>query len=482
MVRILAIDAGTTGVRAIVFDDRGARLGSGYEELAMRYPRPGWAEQDAAEIWRATERVIARALTAAGVAPGEIDAIGVTNQRSSIVGWDARTLAPLSAMISWQDVRAATRANEIQAQGFFVTPNVAVSKADWILHNVREAAAAGREGRLRFGGVEAWLVAKLTNGAHLCDHANASATGFYAHLDARWDAALLAALEMPEGAMPELVASSGRLAVTESGVFGASVPIAGLCGDQQAALYGLGCVVDGDTKCSYGTSAMVDSATGTTLALRGAAVYPLVAWTLDGASEASWCVEGSVITAGAAVQWLRDGLRVADSAEAIGALAATVTDSGGVWMVPALQGLGTPFAQSEVRGLIGGLSRGSGRAQIARALLEGIANRVCDVAEAVWHGVSPPRALRVDGGASRNDLLMQLQSDLLGLPIERSPEPDGSALGVAALARRGVGLAVNDPAAVWHPDRVFEPGSSAAERESTRALWRTRIELAARSG
>ena len=481
MTRILAIDAGTTGVRAIVFDERGRRLGSDYVELSMHYPRPGWAEQDATEIWRATQSVIAGALHDAGIAPGQIETLGVTNQRSSIVAWDARTLAPLPPMISWQDVRAAARASELQAQGFFVTPNVSVSKAEWILRNVAGAKAAAREGTLRLGGMETWLVAKLTNGAHVSDHANASATGFYAHMDAKWDAALLSAVEIPDGAMPELVPSSGQIAWTSAEGFGARVTLAGLCGDQQAALFGLACVNDGDTKCSYGTSAMVDCATGGTITLRGPGVYPLVAWTLEGESDTAWCVEGSVITAGAAVQWLRDALRVAETAEEIGALAATVSDTAGVWMVPALQGLGTPFTDSNARGLIGGLSRGSGRAHIARALLEGIAQRVCDVAEAVWQGVSSPRVVRVDGGASRNDLLMQIQSDVLGMPIERSAEPDGSALGVARLAGRAVGLVDLNASATWAPDRVFYPQRVAADREAMREKWRERIELAARA-
>ena len=218
------------------------------------------------------------------------------------------------------------------------------------------------------------------------------------------------------------------------------------------------------------------------IALRGPAVYPLVAWTLEGEASTAWCVEGSVITAGAAVQWLRDGLRVADTAEEIGALAATVSDTAGVWMVPALQGLGTPFGDSNARGLIGGVSRGSGRAHIARALLEGIAHRVCDVTEAVWQGGSVPSVVRVDGGASRNDLLMQIQADLLGLPIERSPEADGSALGVARLAALGLGRAGFQASETWRPDRTFYPRAAFADRDAMRARWRERVALAGRGG
>jgi glycerol kinase len=467
-------------VRAIVFDERGRRLGSDYRELVMTYPRPGWAEQDPAEMWGTTRTVVGGALRRAGISPRHIDAIGITNQRSSVMAWDARTLAPLAPMISWQDVRAAERAAELQSQGFFVMPNVSVTKAEWMLRNVPAVASAATAGRLRLGGVEAWLAANLTGGAHVCDHANASATGFYAHLQGCWDATLLTAVSIPGSAMPRLVPCAGGLATTTDDAFGARVPLAGLCGDQQAALFGLACVNDGDTKCSYGTSAMVDSATGSSFALRGPAVYPLVAWTLESSSEVTWCVEGSVITAGAAVQWLRDGLRVADSAAAIGEVAATVADSAGVWVVPALQGLGTPFGDSGARGLIGGLSRGSERAHIARALLEGIAHRVCDVADAVWQGVATPAAIRVDGGASRNDLLMQLQADYLGIAVERSVEADGSALGVARMAACGAGVASADEVTIWKPERVFEPRIGQPVRAAARAQWRERVALAAR--
>jgi glycerol kinase len=477
VTRILAIDAGTTGVRAIVFDQRGTRLGSGYRELAMTYPRPGWAEQNPAEIWHSTRAVIADALGDARLAPHEVNAVGITNQRSSVMTWDARTLSPLSAMLSWQDIRAVERATELQAQGFFVTPNVSVTKAEWILRNVPEVREAARLGSLRFGGVEAWIAANLTGGAHMCDHANASATGFYAHLEHSWDRALLAAVDIREAALPRLVPCAAALATTSADSFGARVPLAGICGDQQAALFGLACTETGATKCSYGTSEMVDCASGADLALRGPAVYPLVAWTSN-SDDMTWCVEGSVITAGAAVQWLRDALRIAKSAAAIGLLAASVPDSAGVWVVPALQGLGTPYADSSARGLIGGLSRGSERAHVARALLEGIAHRVCDVAEAVWQGGSVPVALRADGGASRNDLLMQLQADLLGLPVERSAEPDGSALGIARMAACGAALCGRGDIEAWKPDRVFEPSTSFANRHAARELWRERVPLA----
>lgn len=480
MARILAIDAGTTGVRAILFGSDGKRLGSAYCELTTRYPRPGWVEQDPDEIWLNTLAVVGQAFRSAGIAPRDVAAVGLTNQRSSIVAWDSASGQPLSSLISWQDTRAAARAAALQEAGFFVTPNVAVSKAEWLVRNTPGARDAARAGRLRLGGMESWLIFKLSNGAHVSDHANASATGFYAHLEGTWDKKLLEAVDIAESCLPELVDCAGNLAVTDSRAFGAAVPIAGLCGDQQAALYGLACETAGATKCSYGTSAMVDAASGLNIALGGPGTYPLLAWRLPGRESPTWCVEGNVITAGAAVQWLRDALGVIECAADVEPLATSVADSGGVWMVPALQGLGTPFADSRARGLIGGLTRGSGPGQIARALLEGIAHRVCDVAETVWMGTGRADALRVDGGASSNDLLMQLQADFLGVPVERGSEPDASALGVARLAALGVGASAGMWGEwSWAPVRVFEPGLSTDELGAARSRWQRRLQLAA---
>jgi glycerol kinase len=482
MARILAIDAGTTGVRAIVFAGDGARLASAYREIVIRYPRPGWAEQDLGELWAKTQAVMSEAMSRAGMYPSAFDGIAITNQRSSVAAWDARHLQPLSPLISWQDVRAADRANVLRASGFFVTPNVSVSKAEWIVRNTPAASDAAVTRTLRLGGTEAWLVANLTGGAHLCDHANASATGFYEHRLESWDPGLLDAVGISSDCMPQVVDCQGRLALTDSDVFGAAVPIAGLCGDQQASLYGAHCETRGATKCSYGTSAMVDAWSGAALAIGSPGTYPLVAWRLNGDEGPTWCVEGSVITAGAAVQWLRDGLGLIRHAAEIGELAAGASDSGGVWVVPALQGLGTPFAESRARGIVGGLSRSSAAPQIARALLEGIAHRVCDVAEAVWAATGRPSELRADGGASRNDLLLQLQADFLGLPVERAFEPDGSAFGVARMASRGLEMeeAVRG-ASAWRAQHRFEPRISDDARDTARIVWSRRVALAARA-
>ena len=474
---ILALDAGTTGVRAIVFDTGGSARASAYRELETVYPEPGRCEQDLDGVWTRTREVIDEALGRAGVAAADVAALGIANQRSSVGAWESETLQPVSPMLTWQDSRGRRRADELQAEGFFVTANVAVTKAEWIVKNVPDAARLAASGKLRLGGVESWLVARLTGGRHVTDHSNASATGFYAHFEGGWEKNLLAKTGVPESAVPELVDSSGTVASTDPAAFGAAVPLAGICGDQQASLFGLGCFDAGTTKCSYGTSAMVDTVCGDSLALGGANTYPLVAWKIG--ERVTWAIEGSVITAGAAVQWLRDGLGVLGDAAESAAVAASMPDSGGAWAVPAFEGIGTPLAVPAARATIGGISRGTTRAHVVRAVLEGIAHRVADAAEAVWHDGPRPDALRADGGASRNDLLMQMQADFLGMPVECAAETDGSALGAAMLAAEGAGLEEARAARAWRPARRFEPSWTQARREEARANWARRIALVA---
>jgi glycerol kinase len=476
VARILAIDAGTTGVRAIVFGDDGQVVGAAYRELLMLYPQPGWVEQDPEDLWLRTKTVIAEAISNAGCEPGHIVAVGVANQRSSAVAWDCATLLPLARMLVWQDTRTADRCAQLGHQGFFVTPNMAVTKFEWILQNVPAARAAAAAGRLRCGTPDAYLCAKLSGGCHATDYSNAATTGLYSHLERTWDATLMASIGIDHGTLPTIVDSSSTIATTDAAVVGFAVPIAALCGDQQSSLYGLGCRVPGSTKCSYGTAAMVDANSGSAITMGGPGTYPLVAWSIAG--ELTYCVEGTVVTAGAAVQWLRDGLAVIAEASELSALAASVPDSGGVWAIPAFQGLGTPFAAATVRASIGGLSRGSTRAHLARAFLDGIAQRVTDVAASVWESGQRPSALRADGGASANDTLMQMQADLLGMPVERSSIREGAALGVAMLARRAIGDDIDD--APWSPDRAFEPRISDAERQERREAWAVCVGRAAR--
>lgn len=480
MKPVLAIDVGTSGVRAIVF--RGdSPVAAAHRELATDFPQPGWAAQDPLEVWNTLVGVAAEVVSAAetdGTGASEIAAIGIANQRSSILAWDAETLEPLSPVITWHDLRGADRAAELTDLGYFVNASVAVTKAEWLVRNHKPVGEAAAAGRLKLGGPESYLVARLSGGAHVIDHANASATGFYAPFDNAWEANLLELTGIDPACMPEIIDSCGPIAETTGELLGRPVPIAGLCGDQQAALYGLSCADDGQTKCTYGTAAMVDANSGENLALRGEGAYPLVAWT--GRAGTRWCVEGNVNTAGAAVQWLRDGLSVLENAAESSALAESVPSSGGVWSVPAFQGLGTPYMVSEARAAVGGLSRASTRAHVVRAMLEGVAQCVTDVAEAVWENGTRPAAIRVDGGASRNDFMMQFQADLLGMPVERSSVADGAALGAARLAAVGIGERDHaDAVSTWSPDRVFEPSISGDEREALRVRWKKRVELVA---
>ena len=475
MSYLLAIDIGSTGVRALVFDESENVCGSAYHELVTRFPRPGWAEQDVEEVWRETTEVIRLALVESSLAAGDLTAIGIANQRSSVVVWDAATLRPVSPLLLWHDVRATERAQQLAAQGYFINASVAVTKAEWLVRNIAEVGDLASAGRLRIGGPESYVLARLSGGAYAVDHANASATGFYAPFELGWEKTLLGLVGIDPEWMPEIVDSCGEIARTRADEFGAAVPIAGMCGDQQAALFGLGCTDPGMTKCTYGTAAMLDTNTGDSLALSGEGTYPLVAWSR--ANVPTWCIEGNVTTAGAAVQWLRDGLAVVGDSAETSALSMTVADSGGVWAVPAFQGLGTPFGESRARAVVGGLSRGTTRAHVVRAMLEGIAERVVDVADAVWQETARPAVLRVDGGASRNDFLMQSQADLLGMPVERSPISDGSALGAARLAAIAIGRGKAVDAMPWRPDRVFEPAISADERGARRRRWKRRLEL-----
>jgi glycerol kinase len=472
---VMGIDAGTTGVRAFVFDEGGASLATAYREIVSSYPRPQWMEQDPVEVWAATRAVMLESIERAGAEATDIAAVGITNQRSSIVAWDGPTSKPLSPMIIWQDTRTAARCAELQGQGLYVTPMMAASKAEWIVKNVPEAREARAAGRLRLGTPNAFLAACLCGDVNVSDHGNASPTGLYSYFQNDWDEAHLAALDLTRDVLPTLVDSSGEIGRTKAEAFGAETLLAGMAGDQQASLFGLGCVELSQAKCSYGTSAMITMNSGESVAFGGSGTYPIVAWRYGGRTVFS--LEGQVVTAGAAVQWLRDGLGVVADASETAAMAASVVDSHGVWAVPAFQGLGTPMMQAEAKAMIGGLSRGSTKAHIVRAVLEGIAQRVADVAESIEQGVARPASLRVDGGASRNDFLMQAQADLLGIPVERSRFTDGAALGAARLAGVGAGVWPASAAASFDAERVFEPQISTDERDSRRAAWKKRLDL-----
>jgi len=474
----LGIDEGTTGVRAAIVDGSARIVGLAYRELRQRYPQPGWVEQDADEILASTKDVVAQVLAAAKVRPDDLAAVGVTNQRGSAVLFEPGG-KPLGPVVAWQDQRTRARCEELMREGIFASPYTAASKYEWLLRN----HAAGRApGSFRLGTVDAWLAHWLTGEAHVSDHSNHSVSGVYDFLEGRYDARALAAFGLDEAFLPGFTDSSAVVGTTSRALFGASVPVAALAGDQQAAMFGLACTTPGSVKLSLGTSGMMDLNAGTSLSAPGPGAYPLVLWALDGVR--TFCFEGNTITAGAAAQWLRDGLGLVRTLDELEPLARSVASSEGVWAVPALQGLGTPHLDANARGMIGGLSRGSTRAHIARAVLEGVALRSGEVFAALTESApSRPQTLRVDGGAASNTLLLELVADAVGVPVERPAVLESAALGAALLAGRAVGLWRDDEvAAKFRVGRVFEPRLDPGERTERLERFARRVGLAREAG
>lgn len=470
----LGIDEGTTGVRAAVVAADGRVAGLAYREIAQRYPEPGWVEQDGDEIWSATREVVSRALAAARIAPGDVAAVGLTNQRGSAVLFEPGG-RPLGPIVTWQDQRTRERCEELMREGVFASPYTAASKYEWL---VRHHAADLPAERYRLGTIDCWLAHCLTGEAHVSDHSNQSVSGLYDFLAGTYDARTVDAFGLDPATLPGFVDSSLVIGETRREVFGASVPVAALAGDQQAAMYGLACHAVGSVKLSLGTSGMMDLNAGTSLTAPGPGAYPLVLWSLDGVR--SFCFEGNTITAGAAAQWLRDGIGLVQKLDEIEPLARSVASSDGVWAVPALQGLGTPHLDANARGMIGGLSRGSGRAHVARAVLEGVAWRCGEIFEALTESVATrPQTLRVDGGAAVNTLLLELVADAAGVPVERPELLDSAVLGAALLAGRAVGAWHDeDVAARFRAARVLEPRLGRGERAEQLERWRRRVALA----
>ncbi len=478
---VLAIDEGTTGVRAHVFDSAGTLCGAAYQELSASYPHPGWIEQDPLAIWRTAQAVTERALAKAKLRASDIDAIGICNQRASVLVWDRRTSEPVYPAIVWQDTRTAARIPQLLEQGFFTNSLASATKLEWILQNIPDGVSRAAAGDLCFGTVDSWLAWKLSGGKlHVTDYSNASCTTLFDVLQAIWDVNALQLLDIPAAILPRAAQSSEIYGMSSAEAFGAEVPIAGMAGDQQAAMFGEMCVDPGSVKITYGTSGMADIHTGEypVMSLRGA--YPLILWGIDG--QRSFCLEGTTVTAGAAVQWLRDGLGVLRDLDESGPLAASVPDNGGVWAVPAFQGLGTPHMDPGARALIGGLSRGSTRAHVVRAVLEGIAYRSREVLTTLLEdsGNAPPARLRVDGGAAANDFLLQHLSNVLGLPVERPRSVQASALGAAYLAGLAVGVwkSVDELRHTYRSGKVFEPQWDADRRDTAFALWQRNVAAA----
>ena len=474
MRHVIAIDQGTTGSTVLVLDEQLQLRGRGYREFRQIYPQPGWVEHDPEDIWSSVTAALGQALT--GIDPGSIAAIGITNQRETAVLWDRKTGTPVHNAIVWQDRRTADRCAELKASGkeervkqltgLTLDPYFSGTKIHWMLNNVDGLAARARAGEIAFGTVDSYLVNRLTGGAvHATDVTNASRTLLLDLHTLAWSDELLETMSVPRAVLPEVVASSGPIGQTR-GVSGLpdGIPIAGIAGDQQSALFGQACFAPGDAKCTYGTGAFILMNTGDKAVASKSGLLTTVAWKLA-TGELRYALEGSAFIAGAAVQWLRDGLQFFSSAKEIEGLAASVPDSAGVIVVPAFAGLGAPHWRPEGRGAIMGLTRGTTRAHIARATLEGIALQNVDILRAMERDSGRAlTVLKVDGGASANDLLMQFQSDVLGVEISRPELVETTALGAAFLAGLGTGV-WKDQAEVtktWREQKRFKPTSDRA--------------------
>ncbi len=470
---ILAIDQGTTGSTCLVFDGEGRIAGRAYSEFEQHFPRPGWVEHDAAEIWEVTRRVAAEAIAAAGIEGGELDGIGITNQRETVVAWDPASGEPLHRALVWQDRRTAGRCEELRAAGqeplvrertgLTIDPYFSATKIEWLLAN-----AEGIE-RAVFGTIDSWLLFKLT-GRHVTDYSNASRTMLFDIRRLRWDPELCGLLGIDAGRLPEPLPSAHVYGTTSE--FGGEVPVAGIAGDQQAALFGQACHAPGMAKNTYGTGSFVLLNAGAEAPRPPDGLLATVAWGLE--DEVVYALEASIFVTGAAVQWLRDGLGIVEEAGESEALAASLECNDGVYFVPALTGLGSPHWDPYARGTIVGLTRGSGRAHLARAALEAIAYQTVDAVRA--QEAASGRSLEVlkaDGGAVANAWLMQFQADVLGVPVVVPEIAETTALGAAYLAGIATGRWSREQVGeMWRQAARYEPRMAAAERERLLGEWR----------
>jgi glycerol kinase len=481
----LALDQGTTSSRAIIFDQAGSIRALAQKEFKQYFPQPGWVEHDADEIWVTQAGVAAEAMTKAGLLPKDIAAIGITNQRETTVVWNRETGQPLGHAIVWQDRRTAGFCDQLKRDGLqgliqkktglVIDAYFSGSKLRWILDNVPEARKQAEQGKLAFGTIDSWLVWKLTEGRqHVTDFTNASRTMLCNIRTGEWDDELLEILKVPRSMLPRIARSSEVYGIAER--FGA--PIAGIAGDQQAALFGQACTRPGMVKNTYGTGCFMLMYTGTKMTPSKNSLLTTAAWKIAD-QKLEYALEGSIFIAGAVVQWLRDGLGVIKTASEIEALAASVPDNGGIYFVPAFAGLGAPHWDQYARGSIMGLTRGTTAAHIARAALEGIAFQVADVLSAMEadSGIKL-KELRVDGGASANNVLMQFQADILDVPVVRPAIQETTALGAAYLAGLAVGYwrDLAEISSQWKVERRFEPAMKSDQRDRLRETWTKALE------
>ncbi len=485
---VLAIDAGTTGVTAVVVTPEGTIAAKGYQEFAQHFPQPGWVEHSPEEIWQATLEATRAAV--AQVDASQLRGIGITNQRETILLWDRETLGSPRRAIVWQDRRTAAICNRLREEGheervaeltgLRLDPYFSGTKLVWLAENEPHTWALVQDGRYAVGTVDSYLIARMTRGTwHATDVSNASRTLLFDLERGDWSDELCALFGVPRDALPEIVPSWGEIATTDARSFlGLELPIAGIAGDQNAALFGQTCYDVGDTKCTYGTGSFILTNTGTDVVRSDAGLLSTAAWKSP-SGELTYALEGAIFVTGAAVQWLRDGIQVVGSAAETAAIASTVDDSEGVVFVPALTGLGAPDWDPHARGLIIGITRGTTRAHLVRATLEAITFEVRDVVDTL-PAETPLTSLTVDGGASANDLLCQLQADQLGVPVERPEIVETTALGAAFLAGLGTGVweSTDDLRETWQLDRRFEPAGDRDQADAAHQRWRRAVERA----
>ncbi|HVL63580.1 MAG TPA: glycerol kinase GlpK [Actinomycetota bacterium] len=486
---VCAIDAGTTGITVLVLDADARVRGRAYSEFTQHFPRPGWVEHDAEEIWEVTRGVLGAALEDAGASGSDLAAIGITNQRETAVLWDRKTGQPVAGAVVWQCRRSAAICERLRSEGLedelrrrtglVLDPYFSASKIIWLLDNVDGARGRAEAGELAFGTIDTWLIWKLTGGeVHVTEPGNASRTMLYSLAERKWDPWILDRLDIPASLLPDVRRTSGRFGATSSSLLGgAEVPISGAAGDQQAALFGQACFERGMAKNTYGTGSFVLVNTGADPAHSERGLLATAAWDVGGGVE--YALEGAIFTTGAAIQWLRDGLGVISEAAETGPLAASVDDSGGTYLVPAFVGLGAPHWDPYARGTWIGITQGTTKAHLARAVVEAMAFQTRDVVEAmVADSGAPLQELRVDGGASVMDVLCQFQADLLGAPVRRPANQETTALGAAYLAGldAGVWSSREEIAAKWAVAAEYEPRMGRDEADARYAEWREALD------
>ncbi len=484
---VLALDQGTTSSRAILFDRTGRPISVAQRELRQHYPQPGWVEHDPDEIWSSQLQCARQALATAGAGPKQLAAIGITNQRETTVIWERAGGRPIARAVVWQDRRTSDvcarlaeqghEADVVARTGLVLDPYFSATKIGWLLDHVPGARARAERGELAFGTIDSWLIWNLT-GEHITDVSNASRTSLFNLAALDWDDHLLALFDVPRSLLPRITPSSQVVGRARADCLGAEIAVAGSAGDQQAATFGQACFVPGMAKNTYGTGCFLLANTGSRPYRSANRLLTTVGWQL-GSAPPTYLLEGSVFVGGAVVQWLRDGLGLIRDAAEVEALARQVEDAGGVYVVPAFAGLGAPYWDSGARGAIVGLTRGSTRAHLARAALESIALQSAELLAAMQDDCGGAISeLRVDGGAARNDLLMQLQADVLGIPVVRPAVTETTALGAAYLAGLAVGFwsGADEIASMWAADRRFEPALSADQRQARLSQWRRAVE------